>query len=90
MEAGQASLCGTYMRWPYMSVEVDNILQGALALTLVERASLVEALLSSLDRPDPRIDELCASEAEERLAAFKAGGTQAIPAEEVFAELDRS
>jgi putative addiction module component (TIGR02574 family) len=73
-----------------MSGEVQELLQGALALPLSERASLVEALLSSFERPDPRVDELWAREAEERLTAFKAGKSQRIPAEDVFAEQDRS
>jgi putative addiction module component (TIGR02574 family) len=73
-----------------MSVDVEELLQGALALSLTERASLVEALLSSFELPDARIDELWAREAEERLAAFKAGISHAIPADDVFAELDRS
>lgn len=41
-----------------MTTEVRQILEHALALPALDRAALVEELLSSLDRPDQRIDEL--------------------------------
>ena len=62
------------------------ILEKALVLSAAERADLVESLLASLDQPDARIDELWAKEAENRLAAFKAGRMQACPADQVFQE----
>jgi putative addiction module component (TIGR02574 family) len=71
-----------------MPASSERILQEALALPAVERALIVESLLSSLDRPDPGIDELWAKEAEDRLAAFEAGRMEAIPAEDVLAEFD--
>jgi putative addiction module component (TIGR02574 family) len=73
---------------PAMTVSTEQLRKEALALPLVERAALAEELLSSLDRPDPRIDALWAQEAEDRLAAFEAGEMEAIPAEEVFKELE--
>ena len=66
----------------------ERVRDEALALPAIERASLVELLLASLDQPDDRIEQLWAIEANRRLAAFKAGETTAIPMEEVFAELD--
>jgi putative addiction module component (TIGR02574 family) len=72
-----------------MPVNTEQLRKDALALPLVERAALAEELLSSLDRPDPRIDALWAQEAEDRLAAFDAGEMEAIPAEDVFTELDQ-
>jgi putative addiction module component (TIGR02574 family) len=72
-----------------MSDKTSQILQDALALPVLERAVLVDGLLSSLDRPDTRIDELWAREAEDRLAAYRNGEMEAIPAEEVFAELEQ-
>lgn len=73
-----------------MPANTEQLRKDALALPLAERAALAEALLSSLDRPDPRIDELWAKEAEDRLAAFEAGEMEAIPAEEVFTELEQA
>jgi putative addiction module component (TIGR02574 family) len=69
-----------------MPASSERILQDALALPAIERASIAESLLSSLDRPDPRMDDLWAAEAEDRLAAFEAGRMKAIRAEDVFAE----
>ena len=71
-----------------MPISSEQILQDALALPAVERASIAESLLSSLDRPDPAIDALWAREAEDRLAAYDTGQMKAIPAEEVFAEFE--
>jgi putative addiction module component (TIGR02574 family) len=69
-----------------MSVDAQRILKDALSLPALERATVAEELLHSLDQPDPRIDELWAREAEDRLAAFQAGQMGAIPAEEVLDE----
>lgn len=73
-----------------MTVSTEQLRNDALALPPVERAALAEALLSSLDRPDPQIDALWAREAEDRLAAFEAGERDAIPAEDVFTDLEHS
>jgi putative addiction module component (TIGR02574 family) len=72
-----------------MSPTTQQILNDALALPPVERAAVAEQLLYSLDRPDPAVDALWAKEAEDRLAAFEAGALEAIPAEQVFEELER-
>ena len=66
-----------------------EILQLALGLPAPERAALIEALISSLDQPDPRIDELWAKEAEDRLTAFRSGEMDAISAEDVFSNLGK-
>jgi putative addiction module component (TIGR02574 family) len=66
-----------------------RIIEDALRLPVEERVLVVERLLSSLDQPDPRIRALWAEEAEARLTAYEAGRMAAVPADEVFAELDR-
>ncbi len=71
-----------------MSESTQQLLRTALSLPANECAALAEELLSSLDHPDSAVDELWASEAEDRLAAFQAGKMAAIPAEEVFAEFE--
>lgn len=73
-----------------MSGRTKQILGDALSLPAPERALLVQELLFSLDRPDPRIDTLWAREAEDRIGAYEAGEMRAIPAEEVFAELEQA
>jgi len=72
-----------------MSADRQQVLNDALALPASERASLIELLLASLDRPDPTIDALWAREAEERLAAYDAGRMKAVSAEDVFAEFQK-
>lgn len=71
-----------------MTIEARQILENALALPPVERAAIVESLLSSLDQPDARIDDVWAEEAERRIAAYEAGQMKAIPAADVFQEFD--
>ena len=71
-----------------MSASCEQILKEALALPLPERAELLERLLGSFQSPpDPRLDELWAREAEDRLDAFERGELKAVPAEEVFARI---
>lgn len=59
----------------------------ALKLDPAERFELVDQILHSLDRPDPEIDRIWLEEAERRLAAYRAGKVQGIPAEEIFGKL---
>ena len=55
------------------------LIDQALELSALERAVVAEQLLLSLDRPDPKIDAVWASEAESRLAAYQNGRTEAVP-----------
>jgi putative addiction module component (TIGR02574 family) len=69
----------------------DNLLEEALKLTPVERAELVESLLSSFEfRSRKTVDALWAHEAEDRINAFERGEIPAIPAEQVFAEIEKN
>jgi len=52
-----------------------------------EHLGLAEEILHNLDQPDPVIDSVWLEEAERRLAAYRAGKIQAIPAEDVFGKL---
>lgn len=72
-----------------MTEVAEKLIREALQLDPVERATVIEELLSSLDRPDPGLDAKWAKEAEDRLSGFRAGEIDAIPANEVFAELGR-
>jgi putative addiction module component (TIGR02574 family) len=71
-----------------MPTDTKEVLETALALPAIDRVAIVESLLTSLDHPDAGMDESWAVEAEERLAAFDTGRMKAIPADEVFKELD--
>ena len=56
----------------------DEILKEALTLNPVQKAELVDKLLSSLDKPDAEIDELWAKEAESRIDAYEKGKLKAV------------
>ena len=67
-----------------------QILSEALKLPPVERAELVENLLSSFEFASrEKIDALWAQESESRIDAFDRGGISAIPAKEVFAKIEK-
>lgn len=65
--------------------EMRMIVSEALALGPVERAELIETLLSSFDSENRvEADRLWAGEAESRVEAFDAGKLAASPARDVF------
>lgn len=73
-----------------MSASSEQILQQALGLSPEDRAEIVERLLASFQAPpDPLLDELWAREAEDRLDAYDRGELGVVPAEEVFARVER-
>ena len=59
---------------------VDSVLQ----LKPAERMHLLNLIYTSLERPDSAIDEIWYDEAERRLAAYKSGEHQGVPAEQVL------
>jgi putative addiction module component (TIGR02574 family) len=69
-----------------MTESTQRILKEALGLSPAERAALIDELTSSLDRPDPGIEERWAKEAEDRLRAYRAGELEAIAEEEIVEE----
>jgi putative addiction module component (TIGR02574 family) len=73
-----------------MPKRAENILAEALELPPVERAELVESLLSSFEfKSRKAIDAEWAQEAEDRIDAFDRGAMAAIPVEDVFAEIEK-
>ena len=68
----------------------EQILAEALSLPPIERAEIVEKLLSSFDFTSRKeIDEFWAQEAESRIDAYELGEISAIPAKEVFEKIER-
>lgn len=68
-----------------MSQNTERVLTDALELPPIERAELIEQLLSSFEFPARKtIDELWAKEAEERIEAYDRGELTAKSAKEVF------
>jgi len=63
-----------------------TLVEKALELKPQEKLVLIEALVSSLDKPDPKIAKIWLQEAEARLKAYRAGKSKGIPAEKIFTE----
>jgi putative addiction module component (TIGR02574 family) len=74
-----------------MPKHAKRILADALGLPPVERAELVESLLSSFEFQSRKaIDTLWTQEAEDRIDAFERGEMGGIPGRDVFAEIEKS
>ena len=61
-----------------------EIFEKALSLKPLEKAELADKLLSSLDQPDPVLNELWAKEAESRLDAYEQGKLKTVSLEQVL------
>jgi putative addiction module component (TIGR02574 family) len=61
-----------------------TIISKALHLKPAEKSMVIEALLKSLDVPDPKIEKIWAVEAEKRLKAYKAGKIKTVSFEDMF------
>lgn len=73
-----------------MTTSTDLLLRQAMQLSSNERAALIDGLIVSIDKPDPSLDAVWLTEAENRLAAYRSGKLGAIEAEEVFAALGKN
>ena len=73
-----------------MSEHAEAVLKQALTLSLKDRLTLVEKLLASLDQSDPVIDQLWATEAEDRISDYEAGEIETVPAQEVFKKFKKT
>ncbi|MBU0701878.1 addiction module protein [bacterium] len=68
----------------------EQVFSQALDLLPMERAELVEQLLSSFEFSSRNtIDSLWARKSEDRIDAYDRGDIKATPAKEVFARIDR-
>jgi putative addiction module component (TIGR02574 family) len=68
-----------------MSINLEEIINAVMELSLEERAQLAGTLLSSLDEAsESEVERLWLEEAERRLQEYREGKVKGIPAEEVF------
>jgi putative addiction module component (TIGR02574 family) len=68
-----------------MQTNIETLTQETMALDIEDRAALAGKLILSLDEPKPsELERMWLEESERRLEAYRAGRTQAIPADEVF------
>ncbi len=73
-----------------MTVEARKVLEKALTLPPVERAELVEQILSSFEFPSRRkIDSLWSEESEARIDAYDQKKIKATSASKVFDKIDK-
>lgn len=73
-----------------MTSESQKIEELAQDLPAKERARIALKLIESLDQgSDEDVEELWLNEAERRLSEYDAGKTEARPADEVFAEIEK-
>ena len=63
-----------------------KMIEQILRLSPMERASIAELLLKSLDEADPMLDALWAEEAESRIDAYDQGKIGSLSADEFFAK----
>ena len=69
-----------------MTTKTKGIVKDILKLSPLERANLVDHLLSSLDQPDENIDNLWRIEVEDRIKAYKSGKIKSVALEEVISK----
>jgi putative addiction module component (TIGR02574 family) len=68
-------------------MNTKQLIDEAVSLPVEERALVVDSLLRSLNQPESEIDKKWSEEAKRRLAELRSGQIQAIPGDEVFAEV---
>lgn len=69
-----------------MNTSSQAIIEQAKQLTALEIIEVVDALLASVDKPDAEIDKQWATEAEDRLAAYRRGEIKALDLNQVLAK----
>ncbi len=69
-----------------MTIHTKHILKDALGLPYIERAKIVDYLLSSIDRPNERIDNLWRKEVEDRIKAYQSGKIKSVTLKEVLSK----
>ena len=72
-----------------MNAQIRTLLTEVERLAPHDRVELVEQILDTLDKPDPDIDRQWASEARDRLEAYRRGELGARDFDEVLAKYDR-
>ena len=61
-----------------MNTTSQAIIEQAKQLSALEKIEVVDALLASVDKPDAEVDKQWATEAEDRLAAYRRGKVKAL------------
>lgn len=64
-----------------------EVIEQALSLKSADRYALLELLHSSLDKPDPEINQVWHEEILRRIKAFNEGRLETVSMEEAFKDL---
>lgn len=62
---------------------IEQLAKKAITLQPVDRIKLVEAILHSLDKPDPAVEQNWAAESEARYEAYNRGELETTDWEEI-------
>ena len=65
-------------------MNTKELINEAVALSVEERALLVDSLLRSFNQPESDIDKKWANVANKRLIEMRSGKVQPVPGEDVF------
>jgi putative addiction module component (TIGR02574 family) len=65
-------------------LSAQEIIEKAIDLPVEEQLTVVDALLKSLDVPDPKIDRAWLDTAKRRAEELRSGRVQGVPGEEVM------
>ena len=72
-----------------MTAQATQVLEGALHLSPLERAELIEQIFASFNFPARQANDAAwASEVEERIDAYDAGRLASVSARDVFARVE--
>ena len=72
-----------------MATQADKLVSEIRALPDEEKLRLLDAILTDLDKPDPEVDHVWATEARKRWLAYKAGRLSTVSYEELMSKYNR-
>lgn len=72
-----------------MATQADKLVSEIRALPEEEKLRLLDAILTDLNKPDPELDHVWATEARKRWLAYKAGRLSTVSYEELMAKYNR-
>jgi hypothetical protein len=77
-EGGSLIYKGTYEGRKIMATIKKKLKENIESLSDIEKLELVDSILMTLDRPDPKIDRIWAEEARKCWKAYKAGKLETV------------
>jgi putative addiction module component (TIGR02574 family) len=76
----------TYEGRKIMATIRKKLKENIESLSDIEKLELVDSILMTLDRPDPKIDRIWAEEARKRWKAYKSGKMETVPYDQVMSK----